>query len=132
MDGSKTPVWIVSVLGVMALLMFAGTTPAFYNQIVLVLGGSGQTLSFPEELYNEFSLSAAAKQLAVVIIVVFALIKRDVRHVYLVSLLLLVLNVFTLAVLSRYGNSFNLWLAAVFAIASGACFAKLRYLQGNA
>lgn len=124
MNETKLPGWIIFVLGVMAFVMFLGTTPALYGEIA-----QENTSSFVGEIYQQFSFSVAVKQLALVIVIVFSLIKRDIGYVYVICLLLLLLSVFNFAVLVRYGNSFNLWLTVAFVCASGACFFKVRALQ---
>jgi len=120
----KIPAWTLFVLGAMAFVMFLGTIPALYGEIT-----TDNTTSFTGQLFQQFSFSVAVKQLALVVVIVFSLIKRDIGYVYVISLFLLLLGVFNFAGLVRYGNSFNLWLTVAFVCASGACFFKLRALQ---
>lgn len=131
MKRTKIPGQVMLLLWSVAIVMFLGVVTQFYALVTVLLDEQRLIQPMMQDFYGNTLLPIAARQLAIVLVVVFALFKKNEAYLYIVSLLLLLVNGFSSLVLMRYGFSFMEILTIFLTVASGASLFVLHRMKRN-
>jgi len=122
----KIPSWITVLLWLAIAIMLLGLFPAVHILSTSFMQEQVPLKSDTQLVYESYMYAMAVKQLAIIIIVGYSLLKKNAEYIYIVCLLLFLIYGFSTLYLVAFGMSLNLALSIVLCIGSGACLYSLR------
>lgn len=125
-QSDKIPTWITVLLWLAIAIMLLGLFPAVHILSTSFMQEQVPLKSDTQLVYESYMYAMAVKQLAIIIIVGYSLLKKNAEYIYIVCLLLFLIYGFSTLYLVAFGMSLNLALSIVLFLGSGACLFSLR------
>lgn len=125
-QSNEIPSWITILLWLAIAIMLLGLFPAVHILSTSFMQEQVPLKSDTQLVYESYMYAMAVKQLAIIIIVGYSLLKKNAEYIYIVCLLLFLIYGFSTLYLVAFGMSLNLALSIVLSLGSGACLFSLR------
>lgn len=125
-QSDQVPTWISVILWTMLAIMLLGLFPAIHTFVGSSSQDHGYTKPLAEIIYQSSMYTMAIKQIAIIAVVGYSLVKRNAAYIFITSLLLFVLYGLSSMYLVTLGASLNLVLSLILCIGSGVCLFTLR------